>query len=169
MNATTLFRTFGPFQVPTVTKPGGKEVDKRALRERFWIDCPAGKDLGCYVFAVRAGKGQVPWYAGKATKTFQKEVFTPDKLRKYESALRATLRGTPVLYFLSLPNGAGRPNLRAIDELEKVLIRRVALLNAETVNKHHTKEPNWGIDGVLRNARARPTRAAQALKTLLKF
>lgn len=50
----------GPYDIPYMWKPGGRTMDYA----EFWNRSDEVKDLqrerGCYVFAVRAGKGVTP-------------------------------------------------------------------------------------------------------------
>ena len=42
----------------------------------------------------------MPWYVGKATKTFLQECFTDRNLRKYDKVL-VERKGTPILFLLA--------------------------------------------------------------------
>jgi len=81
------FVVMGPYKVPVRRGPGGRYFEDD-LRERFFEQCP---DLeaarGCYVFAIRKGKGVAPFYTGQASKTFHQELFSADKKAKYLTCL----------------------------------------------------------------------------------
>ncbi len=107
------FDVFGPFEIPTSKQPGGKRVDKKQLGE-FWKaaedSLPDAK--GCYVFAMRAGKGMRPVYVGRASRrSFRQECFTTDKLYKLTNAMAAYERGT-VRKTLGLPGSSELPRRR---------------------------------------------------------
>ena len=56
----------GPYEVPFEQRPGGRVI----LYNDFWTQTDDLRDLaqerGCYVFAIRAGKGATPIYVGKS-------------------------------------------------------------------------------------------------------
>jgi hypothetical protein len=75
----TTFSVVGPFDVPFTKKKVGRTINSANAKE-FWTSRPAlAKKRGCYIFAFRAAKGMKPVYIGKATKTFEQEVFTDHK------------------------------------------------------------------------------------------
>jgi hypothetical protein len=75
---------------------------------RFWTDHPEFADeVGCYICAIRAGRGYVPIYVGQATVGFRKECFDHHKLDHYNKARDIRdKKGTPVLF---LRNAAAIP------------------------------------------------------------
>jgi hypothetical protein len=131
--------------------------------------------IGIYVFALRKPGGlggSTPWYIGKTeANTLGKEALTADKLRKYASALNASV-GTPLLYFLT-PKGAADRN--RIDELEIFLIWLARQKNPHLINKKKVRlSPealqdhlaNLRIAGFL-NSRGNPGSAAVDFKTMI--
>jgi hypothetical protein len=162
-----VFSVEGPFKVPTYQGKAAKIVDSEAI-SAFWESVGVvAKRRGCYLFAVRAGKGIRPVYVGKATKTFKQEVFTPHKLEKYQRCLADFKKGTPVLFFLPAPSGKGKPNLKAIGELEDYLIQTAVSKNPALLNVRGTERENWGIAGVLRGGVGKPSLAAKHFKTAI--
>ena len=160
------FRISGPFKVPVESLPNGRMVSNDL--GTFWEDSEAGSSRGCYVFAIRAGKGYTPVYVGKTTKSFGQECFTPHKLAKhYGPALLQYKRGSPVMFFVVQDVQRGRPNVTDIAELEKFLIRVGVSRNPGLSNASGTKQEAWSIPGVLRGGRGKPNRAAQEFKRLL--
>src|ERR1035437_2519542 len=116
-----VFQVEGPFEVPTYPGKAAKIVDSEALAD-FWDSAEGvGRRRGCYLFAVRAGKGFRPIYVGRATKSFKQEIFTPHKLEKYQRCMADFKKGTPVIFFLLAPAAKGAPNRTAIAELEEYL------------------------------------------------
>ena len=81
------FRTKGPFQVPFTQKARVQRVEKGNVAEFWQKNKPLAEEKGCYAFLIRVRNGVLPYYVGKATKGFFQEVFTNDKLEKYNSAL----------------------------------------------------------------------------------
>ncbi len=97
------FSVHGPFDLSR--HRGSVDVRRHAKRE-FWrqvendeASLPDG--CGCYVYCVRAGKGQRPWYVGLAEmQSFKAECFRPHKILAYNQAI-ALRKGTPTLYLLA--------------------------------------------------------------------
>jgi hypothetical protein len=140
------FEPYGPFKVPI--ESGG--IDKSRERE-FWDtveDTNPGLStaVGCYLFAIRAGRGVRPWYVGKTEKAgFKKEVFQDHKFRLYWEILKGRRKGTALLYFLAKHTHGGRfakPSANghsSIGILEELLIGTSLLRNSKLVNKRTTK------------------------------
>ena len=135
----------------------------------FWAThSGVAKERGCYVFAFKAAKGYKPIYAGKATKTFKQEVFTPHKLNKFNTGLGGQMKGTPVLFFVCLGKTAGAVNKVAIDEAESYLIQAGLAANKSLLNDKKTKVDTWNINGVVRSRQGKPSRAAKEFKRCIK-
>lgn len=80
------FSVHGPFDIPTYRGRIGRIV--RAEEGRSFDEHSARAwRRGCYVFAMRSGRGITPTYVGKATKSFSQECFTADKLGKCNQTL----------------------------------------------------------------------------------
>ncbi len=163
------FDVHGPFRVPTSKHGGGKRLDRKQLGE-FWKS--AGDSLadakGCYTFAMRAGKGTRPVYVGRATGTFRRECFTPDKRLKLTNAMTDYRKGAPVLFLVAHAKRKGKPNLKAIGEMEQFLIHNALARNPDHLqNDHFTKKSGWWISGVFRSPRGKPTAAAVKFRKAL--
>lgn len=101
--------------------------------------------IGCYIFSIRAGKGALPWYVGKAERqSFRKECFTSHKLVHYNNVVAAR-KGTPLLTLVAKytpgkklvgPTGNGH---RDVEFLETLLIAHCLDRNADLCNKKDTK------------------------------
>jgi hypothetical protein len=102
------FQVAGPYKIPFEWKPGGRTL----FHKNFWSQSAALEELqwerGCYVFAMKAGKGATPLYVGEATKSFKQECFNPANVRKVLDALAEYAKGSPVLYFCSPSATAGK-------------------------------------------------------------
>ena len=136
----------GPFPI----ERNGRTVDRTRLSD-FWSDvedsCLGLSDaVGCYIFAIRAGKGVRPWYVGKTEKaSFSREVFQPHKLVLYAEALNEVDKGTPLIYFLPKVTSGGKfskPSLNGVPSiaaLEELLIATCLQRNTVLLNKRTTK------------------------------
>jgi hypothetical protein len=150
-----IFRVNGPFEVPTEARVSTKMVAEDL--SRFWDDCQELRTgIGCYVFAVRAGKGYTPLYVGKTTKSFEKECFTDHKIKHYNYAMTDYKKCTPVLFLIAYPTKKGKPNSAEIADLEDFLIQVGRTVNPRLRNIKGPKVPSWGIKGVLRGGQGKP-------------
>ena len=148
---------------------GGRSIEKENIKT-FWEDnSTVAQQVGCYVFAIRAGRGMRPWYVGQATASFKQEVFAPDKLNKYDQCLRKIGKGSPIMFFVSYPTKQGATNRKHIDELETFLIQTAHVINKDLRNVHGKKEPMWSITGVTRSGKGKPSNSAVTFRNLFKF
>lgn len=137
---------------------------------KFWHSNPDYEhQKGCYVFAIRAAKGFKPYYIGKATKNFKQEVFAPHKLQYYQQVLADQLKGTPVLFFVSLPTKKGKVNVKHIGRLEDFLIEVGVAANPDLMNIKGTKSEEWGIEGVIRGNKGQPNKSSSDFKKCMKI
>jgi hypothetical protein len=165
---TTYFSVHGPVEVPVYEGIAGRAIAPDNIEE-FWKANPSLKSRrGCYVFGIRAGGGFTPGYVGKATKSFKQEVFTGHKLAKYHQFLVDYAKGTPVLFFLLYPAKKGKPNTKHIAALENHLIQLGMTANQDLLNVKGTQVEEWGITGMLRAARGKPSKATRYFKTMMK-
>jgi hypothetical protein len=164
-----LFQVQEPRKVPLYKRTLFAET----IRNEFWPQClPLAKSCGCYIFAVPKKRGQagyLPIYVGRATKTFEQECFTSDKLNKINHFLLDHRSENVFLILLLHPRGRGRTNERAIEELEANLIRFAVDVNPNLINKRGVKPENWGIHGVLRGGRGRTSKGGLILKEMLQL
>lgn len=166
----TLLKVFGPFEIPFSGTGLKKHVsdDEIAL---FWENAsvrPFKKKHGCYVFALKAGKGHTPWYVGQTTKGFQQEIFQIHKLNKYNDVLWSGKKGKPVMFFVCLPGSPKKIPKQVIDEIEVFLIQSAVVKNPEVKNAKNTKNlPKWGIAGVLRSGKGKTSDNAAVFKSMM--
>lgn len=162
------FIPHGPFKVPLIKGAGGRAIDPLRYKH-FWSEHDAlANKRGTYVFAIRASKGFTPYYAGKATKTFEQEVFSDRNVaQKYDPVIAGVGKGTPVVFLLELPIQRGKTNKRAIKKCEDFLIQQTRVVNPKSTNIQGTKPPKWSIWGVLRGPAGKPPRAALSLRKCL--
>ncbi len=153
-----IFRVVGPFKVRRSHESGGRIIADENVRE-FWQSYGKYADYrGCYVFGRRAGKGFTPGYVGKATKGLKQEIFTPDKLNKYQKFLIQRKKGAPIFFFVLAPVRKGKANLKQIMKVEKYLVNLGVTANPKLVNQHYTKPERWGIRGLIRGGQGKVAR-----------
>lgn len=139
------YEIFGGFKLPL--KSHKRAIAPGELRN-FWAfveeqhpGLPSA--FGCYVFAIRVGRGTLPWYVGKTCRGFKSECFELHKLRHYDDALTDKMRGTPLLYFVARMTRGGRLSTSAsakeADFLESTLIGMALKRNTDLKNVSGTK------------------------------
>ena len=141
------FQTFGPFRM----KRNGSLVDTNEFA-KLWKTIEQqspglSRAVGCYVFAIRAGKGAKPWYVGKTEKrNLKDETCFAHKLKVYSKALNRR-KGTPLLYLIAKQTRVGRcakPRKGGIGDvraLENLLIGSCLLRNSKLLNVKQVKHP----------------------------
>ncbi|MCJ7515292.1 MAG: hypothetical protein MUO89_04920 [Dehalococcoidia bacterium] len=165
-----ILKIFGPFAIKCKKAIKGRIIPQRSING-FWhqegaSDC--AKKQGCYVFAMQAAKGYKPWYVGKATKGFAQECFTSHKLHKYNESLALSGKGTPVLFFIAAKGTRKKVRNKYIDQLETFLIHEAYSENNEIRQKSKIKTaPRWGIKGVIRGGKGKPTNVESAFATMM--
>jgi hypothetical protein len=164
----TVFDIYGPFDVPFTRAGGGRIIDKDDAWDFFEDNDEFADAYGCYVFGMRAGRGFTPWYVGKATGSFQSEVFTADKLTKYHRVLVQYARGTPVVFFIVPDIGRGRRPTNRIDELESYLIGEAEAANPHIVNVQGRDRASWRLRG-LGGGKGRLSAAAKAFRRMMQW
>lgn len=165
-----MFEVHGPWEVPFSQDKMGKDVQREHGDAFFRQHKEFAGAVGCYVFCMQAGRGFTPWYVGKSERGFASECFSADKLLKYQRCLRRFSKGRPVMFLLTLPRPRrGRKPTRVpeVRELEKWLIREAKDANSELFNIRLTKPPAWGVKGVFRAGKGKPSYAANALERAL--
>ena len=162
------FYVEGPFTVPCIAKGHGKVVDTKRLKE-FWEDLGENRSsgYGCYVFGMQVGRGLVPIYVGKATRSFKQECFTLHKLLKINESLLHWKRGTTVLFLVPLERRRGRVNASLIATAEEFLIQNAVVRNPKLANVRGTEQESWGIAGVLRGGKGKPSASARDFKRMM--
>ena len=144
-----IFSVYGPCQIPVSKKPKARLISEDL--SPFWERHEeVASSKGCYIFAIRAGRGFTPLYVGKTTDTFKTECFTPSKLEHYHRALADYIKGTPVLFFIVHPPNQGATNRKAITQIEDFLIQAGRMVNPNLRNIRGGRLPKWGIKGVIR-------------------
>ena len=165
----TVFEVTGPREVPVYQGHAGRTITDENVREFWEENDDLAKLRGCYVFGIRAGKGLTPAYVGRATRSFKQEAFAHHKLTRYQQFLADYRKGTPVLFFVVAPRKKGAPNSVHIKGLEDFLIQTGMVANSELLNVKGTKAEEWGIAGILRGGKGKPSQAARDFKKLMKI
>ena len=173
METKNILQVFGPFPIECEKATSGRIIPKAGING-FWSQegvktCVAKQ--GCYVFAMQASKGYKPWYVGKATKGgFAQECFTTDKLHRYDESLALSGKGTPVLYFIAASGTKKKVPKKYIDQLETLLIHEAYSVNYQIRQKSKIKTaPQWGIKGVIRGGKGKPTNTESAFATMMSL
>ena len=164
---TLLLKIDGPHIVPRTPLPGGLVITKNDIA-RFWDELgDLADECGCYVFGIRAGRGIMPGYVGKAARRFRQEVFTSHKLVKYQTYMARTRKGTPVLFFAVAQRARGRINETAISHCELELINLAWRTNPDLENERGLKGPSFVIPHVTEPVRGKPSAAAKSFCAML--
>jgi len=142
---------FYPYPAVAIPKQSNGLItrDKHEIKS-FWEEVEdedegLSSSIGIYIFSIRAGRGILPWYVGKAEKCgFIGECFQPHKITHFDNCI-ASRKGTPLLTLIpkftnndrfTKPNGKIHHD---ISSLEKMLIGSCLQKNKELVNARDTK------------------------------
>ena len=154
-----MFDVFGPYKIPVSNEKSGRLIPRDG--GEFWdSNSEFSAKVGCYRFAVRAGRGYKPIYVGKTSRSFQKECFALHKIDHYHRALVQRGRGTAVMFFVIPELRRGRANAKTIKDLESFLIQVASVKNPNLSNVQERKEAEWGIRGVIRGGKGKSSKAA---------
>ncbi len=168
------FEVYGPYEVE---RAGNGLVAATADdRREYWQwvedDVPGLPDAcGCYIFAIQASRGTLPWYIGKAERqSFSKECFSSHKINHYNNAIVGR-KGKPVLFFLPQVTNKARfrkPTTtvrKAIGELESLLIGMAISRNPSILNTKGTRMlKELTVEGFLNSDRKAKGGSAGALR-----
>lgn len=163
----TTFNVHGSFEIDYEKRKGGRTL----VFDNFWSEGSKAHDLedecGCYVFAVKTGRGLEPIYVGKATKTFKQETFNPANRHKYHDGFSEYAKGLPLMFFVVHPDQKGKTNEKQIEKIEQFLIQAGAAKNPGLQNVRGAYRPKWSIRGVVRSSgKGKRTKAERAFRRL---
>jgi hypothetical protein len=160
----------GPINIP-VSRAGNSSVkrisdeNKRAFLIQL-EELQLERKQGCYIFALRAGRGYCPWYIGKTNRCFAYECIGPHQLEKYNEVLFSGRKGLPVMFFVA-PDGRKKTvSRRVCDDLESYLINQAFQENAEIANGRKLN-PAWMIKGVFGLGRGRPSELEERFQLMM--
>jgi hypothetical protein len=163
------FKIYGPYRIPVENGVQARYIKTGC--PHFWEQETTGRlvnECGCYLFALRAGKGFRPIYVGRATKGFRKECFAHHKIAAhYGPALCNSTCGTPVLFLVVLRQKKGLTNKKAIAKVERFLIQTAMKKNPDLSNVKGKREERWRIKGVVRGGKGKVSRAARQFRTAI--
>jgi hypothetical protein len=157
------------YRVPTKQiNKNCRVVDTEKLNH-FWRTSDNVADKrGCYIFSMKAAKGELPFYVGKAAKqSFKQECFTPHKRADHYDIILNSRKGTPYICFVVQQKTRGKWSLTAIDEVEEYLIAHAATRNKALSNQRRLPTQSWAIRGVASSGQGKPSTEARAFRTLL--
>jgi hypothetical protein len=163
----------GPYSIPYTRQDKGtaKHITNDNAKS-FWeqekVKQVAMKQ-GCYIFALKAGKGFTPWYVGKATKNFKQEALHPTKRSHYNEVIFRGKKGKPVFFLVAKPGNLKTIPNKQIDDLEIFLIQIAYYKNSELKNKQNANEPGWSIAGVVRGGKGKASINAKKFKLMLNL
>lgn len=125
-----------------------RESQLKLKEELEQYDSGVANACGCYIFAIRAGKGYTPYYVGQACKrSLLSEAMNSNNVGRYNDVLNER-NGNPVLFFVPLMTESGRYRRRpsgkgakipALDFLERWLISCSIRKNPDLINNKETK------------------------------
>ena len=175
------YYTFGPFTVPRKGGAGRKKVldSSREAINRFWEGVEdtiprLSTACGCYIFAMRAGKGITPWYVGQSKTGFKKECFSPTKIIYYHDVINDISKGTPVLILLAR-HTQGNKISGSVAENEANFVEQyiIGLALGKNPNLRNIKNTKFlrrlQIPGALNNPPGKPDDGAMLLRQTLGF
>jgi hypothetical protein len=174
----------GPFVIERIKNKKKKKTivdDSNEAKKRFWGGISKNNDTGlrsacgCYLFAVKAGKGFKPWYVGLTKHSFE-ECFYPHKIGIYNKALVKCGRGTPVLFLISRLTKetgnfvkASKNGHRDINFLENMLIAAAIAKNPDLMNIQNTKYlKKMCVPGLINTPKRKPFHSEQCFKKAIK-
>ena len=150
---------------------------KDLLAELRLEDSALEMACGCYVFAIRAGKGITPYYVGQASKsTIVREAFNPANRERYNSVLNGS-SGTPIIFLLPMrtPTGkyrkkkSGAAQISSVTFLERWLIAKALEKNENLLNSRETRFlRNLHVRGLFNAQKGEATAASRKLVSTLK-
>jgi hypothetical protein len=169
------FDVAGPFEVsrhgPKALITKQSEADLKLQLEE-WAG-GLSEACGCYVFALRAGKGYTPHYVGQACKnSLLKESLNATNVVAYNEILGES-KGTPVLFLIPLltPNGkfrkqtTGERAIPEVDFLEHWLIAEALRKNDGLKNNKETRFlRKIHVVGIFNSRQGEATLASRELK-----
>ena len=144
------FEVNGPF---FLTRAKGIIDSSAAAKKQFWQDIETQHTglpdaCGCFVFAIKANRGTLPWYVGKAERlSFKQECLSPHKVTHFNRAVAGRTSSAPVIYLLPHLTAGGKykspatakADHQAVQKLESLLIGMAFSKNPDLLNIKGTK------------------------------
>ncbi|MGO9146930.1 MAG: hypothetical protein ACLQDF_11225 [Desulfomonilia bacterium] len=167
----TELNVFGPYEIPYNGQDKGttKHITKENAKS-FWeqkeVEQVAMKQ-GCYIFALKVGKGFTPWYVGKTRRNFKHEALQPAQLGNYNDVIYNDKKGKPVLFLVAKPSTQKKIPKKQIDDLERFLIQTAYYKNPKLKNIQNANRPSWSITGVVRSGKGKAKNNAKQFQRML--
>ena len=171
------FFPYIPLEIPK--NPNGLIANDKESLKRYWqqvedMEEGLSSAIGIYIFGIRAGRGVVPWYVGKASaQGFYKECFQHHKLTHYNNCIAAR-KGTPVLTLIAKFTqrgyfaAANRNGHKDIMALEAMLIGTCLQRNKKLMNARDTKLfKEMVVPGFLNSPKGRDGQNVKSFKALI--
>lgn len=154
------------FDVPL---EAGRLLDGKTCSEAFFVGDAAkySQMKGCYVFALRNGRGATPYYVGKTKKSFGEESFASHKISNHYQPTIARNKGTPVMTFVAIDSARGRTPDSTIREVEKYLIQAAYAKNPHLSNIQNLPKEWWSIDGIMNAPRGKPNATIADFRSMM--
>lgn len=165
------FKVYGPLKLKAKKCPGAWVLETDDFWDHDKKHSRFKDKTGVYVFAIcpSGSPRYIPYYVGKATKSFDQEVFQSDKIVKYHTAFYKFAKRSAALFFVVSPTKRGPVNARHIKQIEDNFIDVGFLVNPHIENKQGVKQPNWSISGVIRSRAKRQSSGAKAFSEMFKL
>jgi hypothetical protein len=169
-----IFEPFGPFELQRCISGVDQTTKKKFRQDVAKQDRSLPDAVGCYIFAIRAGKGFTPWYVGKTEKqSFQDRIWQGGHFMDFNHVLCGN-KGTPVVFLLAWKTRKGnfrkatkRKSSGSISSLEEMLIGTCLQRNSELLNRKLVKYKAMHVPGYLNEKPGARSSEAKALARLL--
>ena len=160
----------GPFAIPFRTVKGTEKFIGKEHYEAFQQDLEqrgiAAKH-GCYVFAMKAGRGYSPWYVGKSTSGLGRECLGDHKIKLFNRHLMKGYKGLPVMFFIAPAGTVNKVPRDVCDEVETFLIQAAHARNPNLLNSRKKSVLYWSIQGITGDSRRTVPAEAMVFKTMI--
>lgn len=162
------FTVYGPYRIQVMQLNAGRVIDAA----HFWESVRQLRALrnrkGVYVFGIKPPKAtcHTPWYVGKASRTFEQEVFTARNQLKYNKSLARYKRGYADLFLIAHPCGKGKTNHTQIAQIESHFINLGFDANPLIENDRGIGVPQWSVGGVIRGKTKKASNSAKRLSAM---
>jgi len=166
------YKVYGPYPVTEEEYPvrNGKRGRPR-MASRYSVPSSDAHEFdrikssyGCYVFATKWSDSFKPWYVGKTTRTFEKEIFTPHKIAKLDDLRDFQERGSLHVFLIAPEKGRGAKNSTATDNMETFLVGACHRANSQLLNLKKLPKSAWAIVGVTKAKKGARTEGEKALQ-----
>ena len=141
------FEAHGPYEVPVDRRTRFVAEDELKAWWSTSDRVELTREKGCYVFAMRQGRGTLPAYVGMTALRFEAECFSDRNLNQLNHLLLT--HGTLMLYLIA-PVGPGKTGRDTIHDLERYLIGLAAVRNPNLINIQgkDVPRPLWTMPGI---------------------